>query len=239
MFGCLRSESALPYRSLISSISSRHAVARPTSAGLPDKTLLNKRHRKSPVESPYISFMPWKLDDGRLPTNRFFKAEGNAVDTNGLPSEAPTSSRVITPSSDGSSAIVISKGVPAVAAIAAQIAELEDLITSRNALALTLRPVVAELREKMASIQRANWRKAQGLKLTEIPAEEAYRAAVADMVATLRGSNVEAARAALRGLTGDIPVFEQGGKLYGRLTVDAIPLYSRCNPALIDDLPDG
>jgi hypothetical protein len=128
---------------------------------------------------------------------------------------------------------------PAVAAFAAQIAELEDLIASRNALAPTLRPVVAELREKMATIQRANWRKAQGIKIAEIPAEEAYRAAVADMAATLRGSNVEAARAALRGLTGDIPVFEQGGKLYGRLTVDAVPLYSRCNPALIEQVGSG
>ncbi len=38
-----------------------------------------------------------------------------------------------------------------------------------------------------------------------MPAEEAYRAAVADMAAVLGGSNVEAARAALRSLTGDIP----------------------------------
>lgn len=35
-------------------------------------------------------------------------------------------------------------------------------------------------------------------------------------------TNVEAARAAVRGLTRDIPVFEKDGKLYGRLTVDAI-----------------
>ncbi len=38
---------------------------------------------------------------------------------------------------------------PAVATTAAQIAELQDLIAERGALAATLRPVVADLREKM------------------------------------------------------------------------------------------
>ena len=50
-------------------------------------------------------------------------------------------------------------------------------------------------------LQRANWRKTEGLKVAELPGQEAYRAA----------------RAALRGLTGDIPVFEQGEWLYGRV----------------------
>jgi Recombinase zinc beta ribbon domain len=135
---------------------------------------------------------------------------------------------------------VESEVAPAVAVIAKQIAELEDLITSRGSLAVTLRPVVAELREKMSTLQRVNWRKAQGIKVAEIPAEEAYRAAVADMAATLGGSNVEAARAALRGLTGEIPVFEHGGKLYGRLSVDAVPLFAaRCNPGLIEQVGSG
>jgi len=43
---------------------------------------------------------------------------------------------------------------------------------------------------------------------SEIPAEEGYRTAVAQMAAVLQGSNIEAARAALRSLIGSIPVFE-------------------------------
>jgi hypothetical protein len=131
------------------------------------------------------------------------------------------------------------QAAPAVAVVASQIADLEELIASRGALAGTLRPVVANLREKLAALQRANWCKAQGTKIAEIPAEEAHRAAVADMASELGGSNVEVARAALRSLTGDIPVFERGGKLYGRLRVDPIPLFSRCNPRLIEQVGSG
>jgi hypothetical protein len=87
--------------------------------------------------------------------------------------------------------------------------------------------------------QRANWRKAQAIELAQLPAEEAYRAAVADMASVLEGANVEAARAAVRSLTGDIPVFEKGGKLYGRLTVDAAPLFGRRNPGIIEQVGNG
>jgi len=45
------------------------------------------------------------------------------------------------------------------------------------------------------------------------------------MAATLESSNVEGARAALRSLVGTISVFEEAGKLYGRLGVDPMPLY--------------
>jgi site-specific DNA recombinase len=134
---------------------------------------------------------------------------------------------------------VAGEATPAMSAMAAQIAELEELTATREALAVTLRPVVADLREKMAAVKRANWLKAQGIRLAEVPAEEAYRAAVAEMAATLGGSNVEAACAALRGMTGDIPVFEKGGRLYGRLSVDAVPLFRRCNPALIEQVGSG
>jgi hypothetical protein len=47
---------------------------------------------------------------------------------------------------------------------------------------------------------------------------------------TLEGSNVEAARVALRSLIGTIPVFKDAGKLYGRTGVDPMPLYRR-NPS--------
>ena len=72
----------------------------------------------------------------------------------------------------------------------------------------------------------------------QVPAEEAYRAAVAEMAATLEGSNVEGARAALRSLLGTISVFEDAGKLYGRLGVDPMPLYRR-NPAVFGGMVAG
>ena len=74
--------------------------------------------------------------------------------------------------------------------IAAEIAELEELIASRPSLAQTLRLLVAERREKRASLRRAAWRRAHALKLDALPAETAYRAAIADMVSVLAGSNI-------------------------------------------------
>ncbi len=53
-----------------------------------------------------------------------------------------------------------------------------------------------------------------------LPAEDAYRAAVSDINAALQGSNVEAARAALRSLLGNIPVFQTGRQLAARLTIN-------------------
>jgi hypothetical protein len=46
--------------------------------------------------------------------------------------------------------------------------------------------------------------------------EAAYREAVADLNGALQGSNVEAARAAWRGLVGNIPVFQTGRQLAAR-----------------------
>jgi hypothetical protein len=78
------------------------------------------------------------------------------------------------------------------------------------------------------------------LKLDALPAEAVYRAVVGDMAsAVLAGSNVEAARAAVRGLTGEIPVFEKDGRLSARLAVDAAPLFTRCNPELIEQVGSG
>jgi len=88
-------------------------------------------------------------------------------------------------------------------------------------------------------VRRAEWRRAHAFKLDTLPAEMAYRAAVADMASVLAGSNVEAARAAVRGLTGEVPVFEKGGRLYARLAVDAAPLFSRCNPEIIEQIGSG
>jgi hypothetical protein len=47
----------------------------------------------------------------------------------------------------------------------------------------------------------------------------------------LRGNNVEAARAALRGLLGNIPVFQEGRHLAARLTMNPAALLS--NPGTV------
>jgi hypothetical protein len=86
------------------------------------------------------------------------------------------------------------------------------------------------LRAREANLKRGARRQAQTKLAAQIPAEEAYRAAVAEMAATLQSANVEGARAALRSLIGTISVFEEAGKLYGRIGVNPMPLYRR-NPS--------
>jgi hypothetical protein len=109
---------------------------------------------------------------------------------------------------------------PAVALIATEIADLESLIEARPARAVTLRPLIEELTTKQTNLQRMARRKNQSAEEGSIPAAEAYRAAVAEMAATLHGVNVEATRAAVRQHVGSIPVFMQDGNLYGRLGID-------------------
>ena len=50
--------------------------------------------------------------------------------------------------------------------------------------------------------------------------ENEDREAVADLNGALQGNNVEAARAALRSLVGNIPVFQTGRQLAARLTMN-------------------
>lgn len=99
---------------------------------------------------------------------------------------------------------------PAVAAIDAEIADIEALIGARTARAATMRPLIEELRTKQANLRRVAARKAQSAEVADLPAVESYRAAVAGLAETLGGSNVEAARTALRGLVGTVPVFAEG-----------------------------
>jgi Domain of unknown function (DUF5710) len=54
------------------------------------------------------------------------------------------------------------------------------------------------LRAREANLKRGARRQVQAKLAGQVPAEEAYRAAVAEMAATLESSNVEGARAALR-----------------------------------------
>jgi hypothetical protein len=112
---------------------------------------------------------------------------------------------------------------PAAAEIGAEIADLESLVVERPARAATLRATIDDLRQKQANLQRAAWRR-QAVPDVFLPAEQAYRAAVADINGALRGSNIEAARVALRSLLGTIPVFQEGRSLAARLTMNPIAL---------------
>ena len=138
-----------------------------------------------------------------------------------------------------SESVQITEGAsPELEAIATEIADLEALIQARPARAGTLRQVIEELRAREANLKRGARRQAQAKLAGQIPAEEAYRAAVAEMATTLESSNVEGARAALRSLIGTISVFEDAGKLYGRLGVDPMPLYRR-DPAVFGGMVAG
>ncbi len=123
--------------------------------------------------------------------------------------------------------------------VAAEIADLEALIEARPARAATLRPLIEELRVKQANLRRLALRKAHSEQAADGPSVLAYRAAVADLAATLTGSNVEAARSALRGLMGTIPVFAQAEKLYGRMELNSTPLLGSSNPRFIERCGSG
>ncbi len=120
---------------------------------------------------------------------------------------------------------------PAAAAIGAEIADLESLIAERPARAATLRATIEDLRQKQGQSAALQPGVVTAAPDVALPAEEAYRGAVADINGALRGNNVEAARAALRGLLGNIPVFQQGRHLAARLTMNPASLLS--NPGIV------
>jgi uncharacterized protein YukE len=94
---------------------------------------------------------------------------------------------------------------PAAAEIGAEIADLESLVLERPARAATLRATIDDLRQKQANLQRAAWRR-QAVPDVFLPAEQAYRAAVADINGALRGSNIEAARRLTQGCSWRAPI---------------------------------
>ena len=106
---------------------------------------------------------------------------------------------------------------PAVQAIDSEIADLEALIAERPPRAQTLGMAIEAVRQKRTNLERAARRDSTAAVV--LPAEGAYRAAVSDINDALRGSNVQAARAALRSLLGEIPVFQTGRRLSARLTL--------------------
>jgi site-specific DNA recombinase len=112
---------------------------------------------------------------------------------------------------------------PTADAIAAEIADLEALIAQRPTRAATLGPAIEDLRQREANVRRAAARRATNSEIG-LPDEAAYREAVADLNGALQGSNVEAARAALRSLVGNIPVFQTGRQLAARLTMNPAAL---------------
>jgi site-specific DNA recombinase len=128
---------------------------------------------------------------------------------------------------------------PSIASIDVEIGDLEALIEARPARAATMRPLIEELHAKKTSLRRAARRKAQSNDVADLPAADAYRAAIADLSATLTGSNVEAARSALRGLVGNVSVFAEGKKLYGRIGLNPAQLLRTSNPGFIESIGSG
>ena len=124
---------------------------------------------------------------------------------------------------------------PSIAAIDAEIADLEALIEARPARAATMRSLIEELSAKKANLRRAALRKAQSKDVADLPAADAYRAAIADLSATLTGSNVEA----VRGLVGNVSVFAEGRKLYGRIGLNPAQLLRTSNPGFIESIGSG
>ena len=116
---------------------------------------------------------------------------------------------------------------PELAAIDAQVAELEALVAERPAIGVALQGSIAQLRERRVAVLRASRRRTVVAQTAVIPAEAAYRAAVAELDATLSGGNVDAARAALRSLVGTIGVLEHDGKPYGRIGYDWSALFGK------------
>jgi site-specific DNA recombinase len=100
---------------------------------------------------------------------------------------------------------------PAAAAIGSEIADLESLIAERPARAETLHATIQDLRQKQANLQRAAWRR-KPFQDVVLPAEEAYRAAVADMNGALKGSNIERPRVVLCAVCWEkYPCFRRDG----------------------------
>jgi hypothetical protein len=137
------------------------------------------------------------------------------------------------------SAQIATGASPALDSIAAEIEDMEALIDARPARAGTLRPIVEELRARQAKLRRAARQEEQAKLALEISAEEGYRTAVAQMAGVLQGSNIEAARAALRSLIGSIPVFEDAGQLYGRIGLNPMPLFQPRNPQTFGGMVAG
>ncbi len=126
--------------------------------------------------------------------------------------------------------VSMSGGSAAASEIGAEIADLEALIAERPARAAVLRVALEDLRQKRINLERATWRR-KGDAKAALPAESAYRAAVADINGALKSSNVEAARAALRSLLGNIPVFREGRHLAARLSMNPAALLR--NPSTV------
>jgi hypothetical protein len=103
--------------------------------------------------------------------------------------------------------------------IAEELEDLEFLIKTRPARNAMLAPVIEELRQRQSSLRRPAASRSVPRDELDLPAESEYRAAVADINRALRGGSIEAARGALRGLVGEIPVFHTGKTLAARLTM--------------------
>ena len=128
---------------------------------------------------------------------------------------------------------------PAVAAIDAELAELETLISERPALSITLREAAEGLRTRRLAAARAAWRRAASVHIPESEvAVNAYRAAVQDLSDVLAGpSGIEARQAVRELLGGDVPCWPADGHLVAVVGISPVPLFQRAG--LISQIGSG
>lgn len=114
---------------------------------------------------------------------------------------------------------------PEMAAIDEEIADLESLIAERPSRAQSLRVSIEKLHEQRSALQRAAWRGSAKSSRESLPAEIAYRDAVARFGDSL-GAGLQQARETLRQILGTIRVepAASGEHLVARVGINPVPL---------------
>ena len=114
--------------------------------------------------------------------------------------------------------------VPGLDAIDAEIAELQALMAARPALSGALMPALEAAQGRRIAAQRAAWRRAAGVTHDDNAAARAYVEAAERFREVLEGGQVVVARDALRGILGDVPIWQAGGVMWARVGVNPQPL---------------
>lgn len=115
---------------------------------------------------------------------------------------------------------------PELVAIAAELADIEALVQERPARAAALSPAIGALEDRRLALHRLAWRRVVSVPPGRSQAVNDYIQAAREMREILTGNNVEAARAALRSVTGTVPVWPLGGHLMARVGLSLVPLVS-------------
>lgn len=116
---------------------------------------------------------------------------------------------------------------PEIAKVEAEVAGLQQMITSSPALADRLRVALEAAQRELEALRRRAWRQAAAMgDDEEVPAERAYRHYVAKMGELLDSTNIVGARNVLRSVLDDVPVWphESGSHLMARVGLNPVPL---------------